>query len=266
MAMPLSYSQLQTYRRCPKQYEFAVVKKIGRQISAGESFGSSIHNALRRFGELEMKMAGTHETEKPLQLFTEESTHDIARELTLTTLLTLWRECFIAHGYASKAEMNQKFAEGERALTHFFTWWSNKKRTIVCIEKSFKFPVAGTNEVLAGRFDRIERDDNGLHIIDFKSSSPRALESIGTDLQLSVYALAAKTMWPDPVSKLTLLFVTEEGCIEQSTTRSESELHDAAASIRVLSGRMDAKDFIATPNIEKCQHCPYRAICPSRAS
>jgi ribA/ribD-fused uncharacterized protein len=30
--MPLSYSQLQTYRRCPQQYEFAVVKKLGRQI------------------------------------------------------------------------------------------------------------------------------------------------------------------------------------------------------------------------------------------
>ena len=264
--MPLSYSQLQTYRRCPKQYEFAVIKKIGRSISAGESFGSSVHNALRRFGELEMKMAGTHEQEKPLQLFTEESAHDIPAELTLTTLLTLWRGCFIAHGYASKTEMDGKFAEGERALTKFFDWWSEKKRTVICIEKSFKFPVPKTDDVLAGRFDRIERDENGLHIIDFKSSSPRPSESIATDLQLSVYALAAKTIWPDAVAKLTLLFVTEEGCIEQSTVRSEAELQDATTSIRLLSERMDAKDFTATPSIEKCRHCPYRSICPERAA
>lgn len=263
--MPLSYSQLQTYQRCPKQYEFAVVKKIGRAISAGESFGSSIHNTLRRFGELEMKMAGTHEAEKPLQLFTEESAHDVPTELNLTTLLTLWRECFIAHGYTSKAEMDQKFAEGERALTKFFDWWKEMKRTVICIEKSFKFPVAGTDKILAGRFDRIEREANGLHIIDFKSSKPRPKETIEADLQLSVYALAANTLWPDPVSKLTLLFVTEEGCIELSTTRSDTELHDAVTSIKLLSERMDANDFVATPNIEKCRHCPYRSICPAKA-
>lgn len=265
MAVPLSYSQLQTYQRCPKQYEFAVVKKIGRAISAGESFGSSIHNALRRFGELEMKMAGTHDTEKPLQLFTEESAHSVPTELTLTTLLTLWRECFIAHGYDSKAAMNQKFGDGEQALTQFFNWWSERKRTVVCIEKSFKFPVAGTHEVLAGRFDRIERDSNGLHIIDFKSSNPRSPESLETDLQLSVYALAAKTLWPDPIAKLTLLFVTAEGCIEHSTVRSEAELHDASTTIKLLSKRIDAQDFVALPGIEKCRHCPYRSMCPARA-
>lgn len=264
--MALSYSQLQTYQRCPKQYEFSVVKKISRSISAGESFGSSIHNTLRRFGELEMTNAGTHTQEKPLQLFTEESPHDMPKELTLTTLLTLWRECFIAHGYTSKAEMSQKFTEGERALTKFFDWWKEKERTVICIEKSFKFPVTGTDKVLAGRFDRIERDTKGLHIIDFKSSSPRSKESVETDLQLSVYALAAKTLWPDPVSKLTLLFVTEEGCIEQSTTRSTAELQDASTSIKLLSERMDSKDFTALPSIEKCRHCPYRSICPAKAA
>lgn len=263
--MPLSYSQLQTYQRCPKQYEFAVVKKIGRAISAGESFGSSIHNTLRRFGELEMQNSGVHHAEKPLQLFTEESAHHIPTELTLTALLTLWRECFIAHGYESRTVMNQKFTEGERALMKFFDWWTEKQRAVVCIEKSFKFPVVGTHEILAGRFDRIERDENGLHIIDFKSSSPRSPESLETDLQLSVYALAAKTIWPDPIAKLTLLFVTEDGCIEHSTTRSESQLTDALTSIRLAAKRMDAKDFTATPSLEKCRHCPYRSICPARA-
>lgn len=263
--MPLSYSQLQTYQRCPKQYEFAVVKKISRSISAGESFGSSIHNTLRRFGELEMAIDGSGKPEKPLQLFTEESTHDMPTELTLTTLLTLWRECFIAHGYASKAEMDQKFAQGGRALAKFFDWWNEKKRTVVCIEKSFKFPVAGTKDILAGRFDRIERDEEGLHIIDFKSSNPRSQESLDTDLQLSVYALASKTIWPDPIAKLTLLFVTEEGCIEHSTTRSTSQLTDALTNIRLVAAHMDAKDFTATPSIEKCRHCPYRSICPANA-
>ncbi|MBP7114281.1 MAG: PD-(D/E)XK nuclease family protein [Candidatus Peribacteraceae bacterium] len=263
--MPLSYSQLQTYRRCPKQYDFAVVKKLGRAISAGESFGSSMHNTLRRFGELEMKLSGRHEPEKPLQLFVEESVHDTQAELTLTTLLTMWRQCFIAEGYGSRAEMDLMLQRGERALTHFFRWWNERSRTVVCIEKSFKFAVLGTKDVLAGRFDRIEKTDAGLHIIDFKSSNPRPPEELVTDLQLSVYALAAKGMWPEPVSQLTLLFVTEDGVIEQSTTRSEAELQDALTHIRLLAERIDAKDYTATPSVEKCRQCPYRTICPFRA-
>lgn len=263
--MPLSYSQLQTYRRCPKQYEFAAVKKLGRAMSAGESFGSSIHNTLRRFGELEMKMSGTHEKEKPLQLFTEESSHDQEVSLTLTTLLTLWRQNFIAEGYASRAEMDRNLLRGERALQHFFRWWSGKPRTIVCIEKSFSFAVDGTQDVLAGRFDRIERDAGGLHIIDFKSSNPRPPEELTMDLQLSIYAIAAQKLWQEPIAALTLLFVTEDGIVEQSTTRSASEVNDALTSIRLTAERIDKKDFTATPSTAQCSHCPYRSVCSFRA-
>ncbi len=264
--MPLSYSQLSLYRRCPKQYEFAVVKKIGRPISAGESFGSSIHNTLKRFGEVEMKISGKQEPEKPLQLFTEQSAHDLPTELTLTTLLTMWRQCFIAEGYITHAEMDQKLLQGELVLTHFFRWWQQKKRKIVCIEKGFKLAAdASSDLVMTGRFDRIEKDDTGLHIIDYKSSRPRKPEELTTDLQLSVYALAARAIWPEPVAALTLLFLTEDGCIEQTTTRSESQLAGAITSIRLLSERIAAKDFTATPSAEKCRYCPYRNICPSSA-
>ncbi len=259
--MSLSYSQLSLYRRCPKQYEFGVVKKISRPISAGESFGSSIHNTLKRFGALEMRLSRAHDHEKPLQLFTDESAHDMPTELTLTTLLTMWRECFIAQGYDSQAEMDLKLEEGTRALRHYFHWWSTRARNVLCIEKSFTFAIEGSPEKLSGRFDRIEKNDDGLHIIDFKSSSPRMPEEIATDLQLSVYALAARDVWKEPVIALTLLFLTADGVVEQSTTRSESELKDALTSIRLLSERIGAKDFVATPSRDKCTYCPYKNIC-----
>ncbi len=235
-------------------------------MSAGESFGSSIHNTLKRFGELEMKLSGMNKPEKPLQLFTEESAHDLPSELTLTMLLTLWRQCFIAEGYANRAEMDMKLLQGERALTHFFHWWKKQTRTVVCIEKSFKFPVNEGKDMLSGRFDRIEKNETGLHIIDFKSSSPRNPETLTTDLQLSVYTLAARELWPEPVASLSLLFVTEDGIAEQRTTKSESQLKDALTTIRLLSERIASKDFAATPSKEKCLYCPYRNICPFRTA
>ena len=54
--MPLSYSQLNLYRRCPRQYEFACIKNLPRLITPGESFGSSVHNTLKKWGELEMSI------------------------------------------------------------------------------------------------------------------------------------------------------------------------------------------------------------------
>ena len=63
-------------------------------MSEGESFGSSLHNTLRKFGLLEL---GKQEPKKKqLTLFTDDHTHDQPVELSLTTLLSLWRESFIA--------------------------------------------------------------------------------------------------------------------------------------------------------------------------
>ena len=56
--MALSYSQLRRYRTCPRQYEFSNIKKVPWGISEGESFGSSVHNALKKWGEAEMKALG----------------------------------------------------------------------------------------------------------------------------------------------------------------------------------------------------------------
>lgn len=264
--MPLSYSQLSTYRRCPKQYEYASVKKVPRAISQGESFGSSLHNALRKFGLLELEHIPVELTKKQLPLFTEEHPQDQKPELSLHTLLSFWRSSFIAEGYENRAVMDAALLSGEAALKHFHSWWQEKKREVVAIEKGFSFPVPGTkNLVMSGRFDRIERTPAGLHIIDFKSSGPRPEDSLRTDLQLSLYALAAQDFWKEPVALLTILSITKDGVTPQNTDRSMSELQDAMTSIRLLAERMDSKEYPATPSVQACRYCPYREICPSKA-
>ncbi len=262
--MALSYSQLSTYRRCPRQYEYACVKKLPRAMSEGESFGSSLHNTLRKFGLLELERQ--EPKKKQLMLFTDDHPHDQQVELSLTTLLSLWRESFIAEGYASRAEMDARFAAGERALRHYFAWWSSEPRNVAAIEKGFSLRVPDADDLtLSGRFDRVERSAHGLTVIDYKSTGPREEASLQTDLQLSVYAIAAADLWKEPVNALVLLSVTEEGITEQITTRTAAELIDALKSIRLLAERIASKDFGATPSAHACRHCPYRDICPARA-
>lgn len=267
--MPLSYSQLQTYRRCPKQYEFAAVKKVPRAVSPGESFGTSIHNTLKKWGELELALR--RETRgaarDQLTLLSEQNTHESERSLQLTTLLTLWRESFVAEGYASRAEQDARILQGEAALTHFFAWWKQEERTVLGIETSFRITVPGMpgNTELSGRIDRIERTPKGLRITDFKSSTPCTQHEADNDLQLSLYAVAAMEKWGEEVTELTLLYLGEEQIVERKTIRTIGQRKDALIAVRTLAERILSGDYRPTPSVATCRGCPYRFICGARA-
>ncbi len=264
--MPLSYSQLSTYQRCPKQYEFAYVRKIGRPISPAESYGSSLHNTLKYWGELEMTISKPNEINQ-LTLFLE-STPTPLLTLDLPSLLKLWNENFINNTYSSVDDANAAFAKGKAALTHFFDWWKAKKREVVGIEKSFSVEVAHTDSPLSrlsGRLDRVERASEGLHIIDFKSSAPREQEHVDEDLQLSIYAKAAQTLWNEPIASLSLLFLRDDQTLEIQTERSKVHLANAMITIRDAIDGIERQDFTPKPTVEKCKRCPYRSICPAAA-
>ncbi len=261
--MPLSYSQLQTYRRCPRQYEYAYVKKLPAPLSAGESFGSSIHNTLKKWGELELMESSALRVDSTnqLALFIEKNDQPVTRNaLTEETLLRLWHQSFIVEGYATRVEADFQRSIGENILRDFFAWWSTEPHEVVVIEKGFTCTLEG-GETLSGRFDRVERTEHGLRIIDFKTGDPRPQESVDADLQLSIYALAARDLWEEPVEELVFLFLNRDGITALSTTRNASQLHDAAKSIRVLAERITEKDFRPTPALEKCRRCPYRRVC-----
>ncbi len=267
--MAVSYSQLRSYRNCPKQYEFMAIKKIPHRITAGESFGSSVHNTLRRWGELEMAGSETAPIKRQLTLFTDEAHTPQHQALELTTLHTLWRECFIAEGHPSRAEKDACIARGDTLLAEFFTWWKSTPRSVVAIESGFKLNIPRKDNtepfILSGRFDRIERTPEGLHVIDYKTGTPQSQADVDADLQLSIYAFAAAKEWKEPVAKLTLLFLGEDELIERTTLRSASQLKDTITSMQLLHAGINAHDFHPTPSIATCRHCPYREICTARA-
>ena len=253
--MSLSYSKLQLYRRCPRQYEFACIKKIPRPISAGESFGSSVHNTLKKWGEREG-------IEKPqtdqLQIF-EEQEPEKQYALSVESLQELWHQSFIVEGYESRVEADAARQKGEKLMQHFFAWWESEQRTVLAVEKGFSITIEGTK--LTGRFDRIERTEDGVHVIDFKTGKPQTQEQVDADLQLSIYALATQEMLNEPCAKLTLLYLYEEELIERTTERSASQLDDAKKQILSLEGRIAEGDMHPTPSKDVCKCCPYKGIC-----
>ncbi|MDD5623499.1 MAG: PD-(D/E)XK nuclease family protein [Candidatus Peribacteraceae bacterium] len=270
--MALSYSQLQRYRTCPRQYEFSNVKKIPWGISEGESFGASVHNALKKWGELEAKGAGVglgnkkkgEAREDQMILFEGEARPLPQSELTEDKIVALWHECFIVDTYATRLEADFARKRGEGLMRQFFQWWVQSPRSVLAVEKAFRLEIDGLT--LTGRLDRVEKAEGGVRIIDYKTTEPRSQEEADADVQLSVYALASRELFEEPCTELLFLFLSEEGIVERTTTRSASQLRDAQSQIRMIHERLEAKDFKPTPSARVCRRCPYRGICDVAAA
>ncbi|MDD5041748.1 MAG: PD-(D/E)XK nuclease family protein [Candidatus Peribacteraceae bacterium] len=272
--MSLSYSQLRRYRTCPRQYEFSHIKKIPWGISEGESFGASVHNALKRWGELEIghralgvgrrKQKNEGVREDQIRLFVEEE-HPKPQELTAEKLMEIWHQTFVFDTYPSRFEADFARSRGEALMRRFFTWWSLRLRSgqaaplVLAVEKGFSIEIDGVH--ITGRLDRVEQTAEGVRIIDYKTTPPCTQAEADADLQISLYALAAAQLFDKPCTELLLLFLSDEGVVERATARSASQLKDARTQITLIRERMEAKDFHPTPSVTACKRCPYRGVC-----
>lgn len=240
------------------------MKKLGKQISAGESFGSSVHNTLKKWGELELAASSKQLQGSSAQtaLFTEE-TPAISYSLLATHLLELWHKSFIVEGHESRAAAEFARREGDALMRQFYDWWASCERTVLAVEQSFSLTLQG--QQYAGRIDRVERTAEGIEVIDFKTGGVRTQEEVDSDLQLSLYALAVRELYNEPCAALTLLFLSEDGVVPVQTLRNEGQLRDAAGQLAGITERILQKDFRPTPSVSVCRHCPYRGVCDAAA-
>ncbi len=222
--------------------------------------------------ELRMKNA-----ENQLEMFAEQAVSQ-SSELIAQSLINLWHQSCPTNAYATRFEADAARMRGEHLMQLFYAWWSERPREVVAVEKGFSIHVSNEQGmrssdnpqpanrqtgklIITGRFDRIERTSEGLHVIDFKTSQPRTQDEVDADLQLSIYALALQQDFGELPVTLSLLHLTEDGIVEMCTHRSEGQVHDAIKQITAFHDRMENKDFHPTPSLPACKRCPYRGVC-----
>lgn len=248
--MLLSYSQIQLYARCPKQYYFAYIEKISQPRHKSLSFGTSIHSTLYVFFH-----AYQHATTLPLQgdLFEE------ARTLPdLSFLLECLDKSWISTGYDSSKEMYEKKQYAINLLTDFY-YQEIGCPTILFLEKSFSIPIG--NHRVKGRFDRVDyKDQHSLEVIDYKTGKLRSQEDSKDDLQLQLYGIALAHLFPEKNVYLTLHFVEHKQKVRVDISKKREE---AIKNMVINIGNsIDAGIFEASPEPLKCSYCPYSRICP----
>ena len=234
----LSYTQVHTYLRCPQMYQYRFVFRLPTRPRPQMQFGRILHEALK-------DALGSIERERPLTW-----------EMVDAAYVAAWaRERFCAPEQAPSLQ-----DLGRTYLRRAFDAGDLSKPLL--LEQPFSLRVDGLR--LSGRIDRVDRHPDGSYeVIDYKTGSARRAAELQRDLQLGVYALAAREVFRfDPLS--LSYYYLETGArvtVDKPVERLEE---DRQTIVKVADG-IRAELFPARPDRMKCSGCDFRLLCPSAA-
>ena len=236
----LSFTRLKRFAQCPKSYQLHYVAKAQSVPNASLLFGSLLHAALER-------------------VYREITAENLAGRFPEDRLLAAYQDEWSRSGLG-------EFAIFEEGLAILRAYAREQPladpASILAVEQEFRLPV-DRFQVL-GYIDRVDRvDSDTIAVIDYKSN--RAIftrEEMDHDLQLSIYAMAARMLWPWAKTVRLGLYLLRHGILME-TTRSEEDLAAARAYIAMLGRQIEsATDFPARLN-ENCAYCDHNALCPT---
>ena len=127
-------------------------------------------------------------------------------------------------------------------------------------EKTFELPLEH-NIVVTGRMDQVNRlGTDTVEIIDYKTGKPRDAKKAADDLQLSIYALAAREVFDLVPARLVFHNLVNNEAVE--TSRDAKALAAAKQKISETADRIRAGDFPAAPGFS-CGYCDFKPLCPA---
>lgn len=247
----LSYSQIETFRTCPLHYKLKYIYGVPTPQSPSQSFGTSIHAALKKFYE------AVKSGEKPID------------KLIYKCLEEVW----IKEGYSGKTHEEKFFEKGKVYLSGYLKEEFNPKNLPLVMEEKFTIPLVSKNRDqrpirIGGKIDRLDVLLGGVvEIVDYKTGATiPSQKEVDENLQLSFYALAATSIPQEPFGKkaekikLSLYYLDDQEKI--TTQRSQEQLNAAIEEIFKVRDDIEKSDFKCSDHIF-CQNCEYNLFCRS---
>jgi putative RecB family exonuclease len=234
--MRLSYSSINTYETCPQKFRFQYEDRLPTSPSPALAFGDSLHQALHRF----------HSRPVPVAPSVDE-------------LQEMLESVWVRDGVSDPSEERMYLDHGRQVLAQYHRENAPSYQIPAALEFRFTIDIEGVQ--LAGVIDRMDRiPGGGYEIIDYKTN--RRLppqERIDRDLQLSIYAVAAKEVWGIEPERLTLYYLLPGQ--RMSTTRTAADAEDLRRRIGTVAERIGAGMFEPREN-PLCDWCEFQALCP----
>jgi RecB family exonuclease len=237
----LSVSRAKLAEKCLLAFRFRYVDRLPQVPSAPAEFGKLCHAALQF-------------------VFDWVVDEEFAGLLPDSVVLASYRRAFeqsSVNGLAVYREglgLVRSYCQRAGKIDH---------RRVLAVEKKFNVDL-GDGCVAYGFMDRVDRlDDDVVEVIDYKTNRMLfSRDEVDSDLQMSVYGIAAKKLWPW-AKEVVFKFEMLRHSFGMRTERSAEELADARDYLVSLNSRLHAlKQFPATLN-SLCGWCDYRDRCPA---
>jgi DNA helicase II / ATP-dependent DNA helicase PcrA len=236
--LKLSASQVDKYRRCPQQYAFSYLWSLKDGPRATLTFGSVMHTTIKRFVE---------QLRKGVKLPFEE-------------LVRIFETEWNSAGFEDDYQEGEYKKDGAEQLRVFHGAILEAQPEILDQEKSFELPLEN-NVIIVGRMDQVNSlGGNDVEIVDYKTGKPGKESDARRNLQLGIYAIAAKEIFEWNPVRLVLHYLQNNHI--QATTRDAKQLDDTQKLIQETAADIRAGEFSPKPG-HVCRGCAYKPICPA---
>ncbi len=225
---PLSYTQISLYQSCPLHYKLQYIDGLAPKDKWYFSFGNTMHACAEYFFKVRVPPPPSWEK-----------------------LLAFYEQNWLSVGYESMEEEAHYRAYGREILDKFWEIHSADFRMPIAVEKLFYIDIDGIK--LRGYIDRVDKLDSGqLSIVDYKTNKELfTTADLESDLQLTLYQLAAEQTWQLPVERLTLYHLrSNTPC--SCGPRGEAQLDEARQLVLTVADGIIQERFPAIEN----SYCP----------
>ena len=227
----LSYSRLNSFDWCEAQYFYNYVLKIPQKPNAKAILGNVIHKAL------EITLRDGEEIDNA-ELF------DNYRAA---------REEYDPHGEIITDEL---YDDGAAMLQEFIGRYRGSKVSLTQPELYFEFVFRGC--LFRGYIDNILVTEDEVIITDYKTGAFEvSKKDLPVNLQLGIYALYAKYLYPDKKITVSLHYL-KSNRVKQHTFENEEFPGIEARLAHAIDGLLENKNFLPTNQSWKCKMCSYR--------
>ncbi len=232
--LALSASDVVTYRGCPLRYKFARVLRIPSEQTLGQRFGIVVHQVLERYHGAEEQTLG----------------------LMMELLDAAWRRAGIGEG----EQEHRLRVMARAALVRYHERLGEEHARPLWFERSFSFEL-GPHRV-RGRVDRVDvLPDGSYELIDYKTGHARTAAELRDDIQLSLYAIAAREAWQLQSARQAYYYLLDDRRVE--VPRGQDGEQWVREAVLAVGEGILAQDFEPTPSPSVCSLCDYRIVCPA---
>ena len=235
----LSASAIETFEQCPLKFRFGRIDGIPQTASKPQLlFGTIIHSVLQQF----------HEPEK-----------ELSEERILKLLEIEWKK-----GEFDYTVREEKFYEqGQEMLARYANSIQNNPPNVIAREERFSFEL--DDITINGAIDRIDKNENGVQIVDYKTS--KTASPAKSNLQLAIYSMFLSQSESEEFGGLpasaSLLFLRDEEKPIRAHSFTHEELEKTEEKINDVASGIRKKEFEAKTG-RHCDWCDYKhLICPA---